>query len=140
MSDNNQKLVIAAGFILALLILAFGWPTRYRYDTLRDEWGRNFVMRTNRFTDKTQRNYGQGWVPKPVSTGTTDPWAAAFDRIAPAPATTPAQPPPAKNDPWESLVTPRSAATAQAPDTLPADFFSKQQATTRTAKPLASGK
>lgn len=63
-----KKVVIVLGFILVLLILAFGWPTLYRYDTVQtDGYYKSFVVRTNRFTGKSERNFGAGWFPAPVS-------------------------------------------------------------------------
>jgi hypothetical protein len=64
-----KKVAIVVGFILVLLVLAFGWPTLYRYDTVQTEgYYKSFVVRTNRITGKSERNLGAGWFPQPVST------------------------------------------------------------------------
>jgi hypothetical protein len=63
-----NKVTIALGFILVLLVLAFGWPTLYRYDRVETEgYYKSFVVRTNRITGESQRNFGDGWFSQPVS-------------------------------------------------------------------------
>jgi hypothetical protein len=64
-----RKVTLGAVLILVLLILAFGWPTLYRYDRVEtDGYYKSFVVRTNRITGKSQRNFGGGWFSQPVST------------------------------------------------------------------------
>jgi hypothetical protein len=68
--DFNKAAIVMA-FILVLLVLAFGWPTLYRYDTVQtDGYYKSFVVRTNRITGKSERNFGGGWLPQPVSSST----------------------------------------------------------------------
>jgi hypothetical protein len=64
-----KKVAIVIGFFLLLLVLAFGWPTLYRYDTVQTEgYYKSFVVRTNRITGRSERNFGSGWFSQPVST------------------------------------------------------------------------
>ena len=63
---------------LVLAILFFGWPTPYRYDTLR-AGGDTAPVRINRFTGQAAVLTGTGWRPL------VPRQASAFDAVWDAP-------------------------------------------------------
>lgn len=72
LSQPNPGLFLsywAAGCAL-LGFLWFVWPTPYRYDRYQRD-GMTTTIRTNRFTDDTQRLTPNGWLPRVASTPAT---------------------------------------------------------------------
>jgi hypothetical protein len=56
----NKKWKIAIGTMLLVLLAVFVWATRFKYGTMH--YGPQIIdVRTNRFTDKTERLTMAGW-------------------------------------------------------------------------------
>lgn len=60
MSETNMKWTIAVGTVLLALLAGFVWATRFKYGTMH--YGPQIIdIRTNRFTDKTEKLTLAGW-------------------------------------------------------------------------------
>ena len=64
MTGRTKVIIACIVSVVVLLVLAFGWPTLYRYDTMK-LGTTELLVRTNRITGESEvLAPGKGWVPQ----------------------------------------------------------------------------